>query len=115
MAYNSQRNNYRGVCPGRITRRCFCQTQSAGGGFVDPGFSNSRDTPPPPRGRRGISCKRGDSCMYAYKKCPLIILCLLSMFLTSCDVFGGNPTPNQPQQLVKAAPKYQVYSAPQEG
>ncbi len=53
--------------------------------------------------------------MYAHKKFTFTLLCLLSILLTSCNIFGGTPTPNQPQQVVKAASKYQVYVAPQEG
>lgn len=50
--------------------------------------------------------------MYPGKKYTIVLLCLLTMLLTACDLFGGN---NQPAKPVKAPPNKQVYIAPLAG
>jgi oligopeptide transport system substrate-binding protein len=49
------------------------------------------------------------------KKLIIAFLCLLCILFSSCDLFGVNNNTNQPQKLVKAALKDQVYIAPQIG
>src|SRR5215471_19117156 len=48
------------------------------------------------------------------KKLIFAFLCLLTIFLSACDLFGGNNN-HQAPGLVKAAAKYQVYIEPQIG
>ncbi len=50
---------------------------------------------------------------YIAKLLP-IALCLISLLLTSCDLFGGN-TPPKPQTLVKVPAKKQIYTLPEVG
>jgi peptide/nickel transport system substrate-binding protein/oligopeptide transport system substrate-binding protein len=50
--------------------------------------------------------------MYPGKKYTMVLLCLMTMLLTACDLFGGN---NQPARPVKAPPSKQVYVAPLAG
>src|SRR5579884_2907085 len=48
------------------------------------------------------------------RKIPgLVLLCLVTMFLTSCNIFGGGN--NQPNPPVKAPPDKQVYVEPEVG
>jgi oligopeptide transport system substrate-binding protein len=47
---------------------------------------------------------------YMHRLTPLL-LCLVVLLLSSCDLFGGN-TPNTPAKPVKAPAKEQVYVAP---
>src|SRR5436305_13603621 len=42
-----------------------------------------------------------------------IVLCMLTLLLTSCSLFGGNNT--QSTQQVKTPPDKQIYSAPLAG
>jgi peptide/nickel transport system substrate-binding protein/oligopeptide transport system substrate-binding protein len=51
--------------------------------------------------------------MYPGKKYTIALLCLLTMLLTACDLFGGGN--NQPTKPVKAPPSKQVYIAPLAG
>ena len=44
--------------------------------------------------------------MYPGKKYTIVLLCVMTMLLTACDLFGGN---NQPAKPVKAPPSKQVY------
>ncbi|HJT57838.1 MAG TPA: peptide ABC transporter substrate-binding protein [Ktedonobacteraceae bacterium] len=46
------------------------------------------------------------------KKSTMILLCLLAVLLTACDLFGGN---SQPAKPVKAPPSKQIYIAPLAG
>ncbi len=50
--------------------------------------------------------------MYPGKKYTMLLLCLMTMLLTACDLFGGN---NQPATPVKAPPSKQVYITPLAG
>src|SRR5215831_2466005 len=51
---------------------------------------------------------------FTSRKSVFAFLCLLTVFLSACDLFGGNNNQQTPR-LVKAATKYQVYIAPQIG
>src|SRR6185312_4005488 len=51
--------------------------------------------------------------MYPGKKYTIVLLCLLAVLLTACDLFGGGN--NQPAKPVKAPPSKQVYIAPLAG
>src|SRR2546421_9843515 len=50
---------------------------------------------------------------YMHKKLGLVFLCLVTIFLTSCNLFGGGN--NQPNQLVKAPPDKQIFVDPEVG
>src|SRR5262245_52815814 len=54
------------------------------------------------------------SGQFANRKLIFTFLCLLTIFLSACDLLGGN-TNQQGTRLVKAAAKYQVYIDPQIG
>jgi oligopeptide transport system substrate-binding protein len=51
---------------------------------------------------------------FTNRKHIFAFLCLLTIFLSACDLFGGN-NDHQLTRLVKAAAKYQVYIDPQIG
>ncbi len=51
---------------------------------------------------------------FTSRKHIFAFLCLLTIFLSACDIFGGNNN-HQVPKLVKAATRYQVYIDPQIG
>src|SRR6266567_2162490 len=54
------------------------------------------------------------SGQFTRRKHIFAFLCLLTIFLSACDIFGGNNN-HQVPKLVKAATRYQVYIDPQIG
>src|SRR6266566_9920162 len=55
-----------------------------------------------------------NSRQFTNRKYIFAFLCLLTIFLSACDLFGGDNN-HQVPKLVKAAAKYQVYIDPQIG
>lgn len=50
--------------------------------------------------------------MYPGKKSSIILLCLMAILLTACNLFGGN---SQPAKPVKASPSQQIFISPLAG